>query len=96
MLSKSRTLTDSMIIAGARRLAELSPALEDPDNGLLPDFGDSPEVNLEVAVAVCEQAIIEGSADVEWGKEQAREKVSERRWTPIYGKYAYDPNGEGE
>jgi malate dehydrogenase (oxaloacetate-decarboxylating) len=37
-----------MIIAAAQRLASLSPALKDPDAALLPDFGDSPEVNVEV------------------------------------------------
>jgi malate dehydrogenase (oxaloacetate-decarboxylating) len=38
-----------MIIAGARRLGELSPALKDPDAALLPDFEESPQVNLEVS-----------------------------------------------
>lgn len=96
MASKSRVLTDSMIIAGARRLAQLSPALVDPDDALLPDFGDAPKVNLEVAIAVCEQAIEDGNADVNWTKEQVREKVTEKQWKPIYEIYVYDPNGEGE
>ena len=49
-----------MIIAGAQRLAALSPALKDPDEALLPDFGDAPKVNVEVAVAVVERAIALG------------------------------------
>ncbi len=32
-------MTDKMIIAGAQALAALSPALSDPDDGLLPPFG---------------------------------------------------------
>ena len=52
MLSNARTLTDTMIIAGTRRLASLAPALQDPDDALLPDFEDAPRVNFEVAVAV--------------------------------------------
>jgi malate dehydrogenase (oxaloacetate-decarboxylating) len=32
-------MTDKMIVAGAKRLAELAPALKDPDQALLPDFG---------------------------------------------------------
>ena len=83
-----------MIIAGARRLASLSPALKDPDAALLPDFGDSPEVNYEVAVAVAEQAIEEGSAGVDWDIKEAREKTKEMQWKPIYGEYFYDPNAE--
>lgn len=94
MVAKSRSLTDTMIIAGTRRLAALAPALKDPDDALLPDFGDAPEVNLEVAIAVAEQAIEEGSAGVEWRKEEVREKVKEKQWKPIYGKYVYDPEGE--
>jgi malate dehydrogenase (oxaloacetate-decarboxylating) len=41
-----------MIIAGAERLGALSPALKDPDAALLPDFEDSPKVNVEVSVAL--------------------------------------------
>ena len=67
MLAKSRILTDSMIIAGTQRLAALSPALKNPDEALLPDFADAPEVNLEVAIAVAEQAIEEGSANIPGG-----------------------------
>lgn len=94
MLAQSRQLTDTMIIAGTRRLAELAPALKDPDDALLPDFGDSPAVNLEVAIAVAEQAIEEGTAGVDWKKEDVRERAIEKQWKPTYGKYEYDPNGE--
>ena len=44
MLAQSRTLTDAMIIAGTRRLASLAPALSNPEEALLPDFGDSPAI----------------------------------------------------
>jgi len=94
VVSQSRTLTDSMIIAATRRLASLSPALEDPDNGLLPDFGDSPAVNLEVAIAVAEQAVEEGQAEIRCQKEDVRKLVTEAQWKPLYGKYVYDENGE--
>ncbi|RPD82693.1 hypothetical protein L226DRAFT_528825 [Lentinus tigrinus ALCF2SS1-7] len=94
MLSKARTLTDTMIIAGTERLASLAPALKDPDDALLPDFEEAPRVNYEVAVAVVEQAIEEGSADVDWKKEDVREKVKAAQWKPVYGTYIYDPEGE--
>jgi malate dehydrogenase (oxaloacetate-decarboxylating) len=67
--------------------------LKDPDDALLPDFADAPQVNFEVAVAVAEQAVEEGSADVPWKKEEAREKVRQHLWLPIYGKYVYDKDG---
>lgn len=82
-----------MIIAGAKRLAALSPALEDPDNALLPDFADAPDVNFEVGVAVAEQAIEEGTAGVDWEKSEVRERAKEKVWKPIYGTYVYDKEG---
>ncbi|KAJ7657996.1 hypothetical protein B0H17DRAFT_1163313 [Mycena rosella] len=93
IISKSKRMTDTMIIAGARRLASLSPALKDPDDALLPDFADAPQINFEVAVAVAEQAVEEGSADVSWKKEEARERVKQHLWLPIYGEYVYDKDG---
>ena len=94
MLCQARKMTDTMIIAGARRLAELSPALEDPDNALLPDFEDAPQVNFEVAVAVAEQGIEEGSAGVDWSKEEVRAQAKAQLWEPVYAEYVYDPHGE--
>ena len=94
ILSRTRTLTDAMIIAATRRLASLSPALKDPDGALLPDFGDAPAVNLEVAIAVVEQAVEEGSARVDWKKEEVRRRVTNAQWKPVYGQYVYDENGE--
>ena len=87
-------MTDAMIIAGTRRLASLAPALDNPDDALLPDFGSAPAVNLEVAVAVAEQAVEEGTAGVNWKKEEVRERVKEIQWKPIYGEYVYDEDGD--
>jgi malate dehydrogenase (oxaloacetate-decarboxylating) len=42
ILSKAKFMTDKMIVAGAKRLAELAPAIKDPDQALLPDFGGEP------------------------------------------------------
>jgi malate dehydrogenase (oxaloacetate-decarboxylating) len=94
VLSKARSLSDSMILAGAQRLAALSPALKDPDEALLPDFADAPDVNFEVAVAVAEQAIAEGIAGVKWNDQEVRERAKVVQWLPIYGEYVYDENGE--
>jgi malate dehydrogenase (oxaloacetate-decarboxylating) len=94
VLAKAMSLSDSMILAGAQRLASLSPALNDPDDALLPDFADAPSVNFEIAVAVAEQAISEGIANLEWNDQEVRERAKELQWLPIYGEYVYDENGE--
>ncbi|KAF8889560.1 hypothetical protein CPB84DRAFT_1683853 [Gymnopilus junonius] len=100
VLSKSRSMTDTMLIAGAKRLAALSPALstaasDDEYNGaaLLPDFVDAPKVNFEVAITVAEQAIREGTASEEWKIEEVRQKASEKVWIPVYPEYIYDEQG---
>ncbi|KAH9923681.1 uncharacterized protein B0H18DRAFT_878510 [Fomitopsis serialis] len=93
MITQARSLSDSMIIAGARRLASLSPALSDPDNALLPDFTDAREVNTQVAVAVAEQAIEEGLADVPWKKNEVHERIVSGMWQPVYADFEYDLNG---
>ena len=94
MLSQSRSVTDSMIITGARRLAALSPALKDPDAALLPDFGDAPEVNFQVGMAVGGKAIEEGIAGVDWRKEVVREKARAKVWKPVYGEYQHEEDGQ--
>ena len=95
MITQARSLSDTMVIAGAQRLASLSPALTDPDSALLPDFSDARKVNTEVAVAVAEQAIAEGGAGVDWDREEVRDRIAERQWIPEYADFVYDPvNGE--
>lgn len=109
ILSAGKSLTDRMIIAGAQRLAQLAPCFNthDPSDALLPDFGDSPAVNFEVGVAVCERALEDGVAGNGWEewyegdktlkkgwKEEVRKRAQERAWMPVYGEYIYDENGE--
>jgi malate dehydrogenase (oxaloacetate-decarboxylating) len=107
-------MTDRMLIAGARRLAALSPAItlavraEEKGEGyeyngeaLLPDFGEAPEVNFEVAAAVAEQAVKEGVGQADWAvgvgseglSKVVRERARERIWLPRYADYVYDENG---
>ena len=103
-------MTDGMLIAGTRRLAELSPAFksikgESGEKGsvedkhgnvppLLPDFEEVPHVNFEVAISVAEAAIDEGVARVNWSRGEVRQKAEGMRWTPQYSRYEYDPQGQ--
>ena len=78
ILSQSRSVTDTMLIEGAKRLAALSPAIqaaaslksskqyEYNGEALLPDFGIAPGVNFEVGIAVAEQAVRDGTAGASW------------------------------
>jgi len=110
ILARSRCMSDTMLIAGARRLARLSPAIkavspelahtpihpatsytsglapgedtpEYAGEALLPDFGEAPRVNFEIAVAVAQQAVVEGSARVELMDADARAGWARERST---------------
>ena len=86
-------MTDKMIIAGATRLAELAPALRDPNESLLPPFGHAPDVNFDVALAVLEAAVEEGVAKIDVNKDDWRKYAESQRWDPEYAEYVYDPKG---
>lgn len=87
-------------MAGAKRLASLSPAIRDPDLGLLPDLEDAPDANFEIGIAVAEKAVEEGIAAAPWvddvkaGKTTVRKLAEQKRWSPRYSEYVYDPQGE--
>jgi len=62
ILSRSRTISPSMLMAGVHALASLSPALHNPEASLLPDLADVRTVSVEVAAAVVRQAVEDGNA----------------------------------
>ncbi|HEY3351476.1 MAG TPA: NAD-dependent malic enzyme [Thermoanaerobaculia bacterium] len=79
----ARRVSDGMLLAAARRLAELSPALADPAASLLPPLGELRGVAVEVACAVAEAAVREGLAPAA-AAEQIRAGVVARQWFPAY------------
>ncbi len=86
LVSRARRVTDAMIMAAAKALAELSPAREDPNGRLLPPIAESRKVGMIVAAAVGRQAIAEGVselADEATLKEELRAYV----WEPVYLPY---------
>ncbi|CAG7846996.1 NAD-dependent malic enzyme, mitochondrial Short=NAD-ME; Flags: Precursor [Serendipita indica DSM 11827] len=112
ILSRSKKVSDGMLIAATRKLAELSPALKSQQGAsgnkgeikdaegdlppLLPDFADAPDTNFEVAVAVAQCAIDEGLARIDFPVEELRAKAQEAHWRPVYPLYEFDPKGYGE
>ena len=63
ILSRARTISPSMLMAGVHALASLSPALDDaPEASLLPDLADVREVSVHVAAAVVRQAVEDGNS----------------------------------
>ncbi len=79
----ARRVSDGMLIAAARRLSEMSPALKDPAASLLPPLGDLRSVAVEVAVVVAEAAVREGLAPAA-SPEELRDRIALRQWFPAY------------
>ncbi|MDR1853111.1 MAG: NAD-dependent malic enzyme [Propionibacteriaceae bacterium] len=78
---KARRVTDSMVYAAATGLAGIG-SLRRPGAGLLPSMRDLRMVAATVALAVAQQAIEEGVAQVE--PENLLDAVWDRMWTPDY------------
>jgi len=87
VLSRAERLTDSMIVAAAHGVAELSPALKDPDLALLPDISDVRETSVQVAMEVIKQCVKEGLNRVKGiPKEDGELKkwIEDQMWKPEY------------
>jgi malate dehydrogenase (oxaloacetate-decarboxylating) len=87
--SRARRVTPTMFLAAARRLAELSPASQDPDAGLLPPVRDIRSVAFELAVAIGQEAQRSGVAPRVY-VETLRARTEAVRWTPSYPIYSVD------
>lgn len=86
LVSQARRVTDGMIMAAAKALAELSPSRMDKGAPLLPPVAESRKVAMVISDAVARQAVAEGAAEF---KEEARipDRIREYVWNPVYVPY---------
>lgn len=87
VLSRSRLLSDKMLVAAVKALAAQSPALTDPDKGLLPDVVEVRELSVQIAKAVIKQAIEEDLATEKGIPDKDEDLdawVREQMWEPRY------------
>ncbi|UNI23286.1 Malate dehydrogenase (oxaloacetate-decarboxylating) [Purpureocillium takamizusanense] len=95
ILSRASRLTDRMLVAAVRAVADMSPARADPTAPLLPDVREVRAVSVRVACGVIRAAVDEGLATEEGippaidseedGKEDRLEEwVREQMWEPRY------------
>ena len=83
-------MTDTMIVAAAHGLAELSPALKDSSHALLPDIKDVRATSVHVAMKVIQQCINEGLnrvKDIPADEGELRKWVEEQMWIPEYREF---------
>jgi malate dehydrogenase (oxaloacetate-decarboxylating) len=80
-------VTDGTIIASARALADLAPALKDPSEGaLLPPLKEIRDVSVEVAYGVVREAESSGMIP-KTDPEVLRSRVVKSQWAPAYVPY---------
>lgn len=87
VLSRSRLLSDKMLVAAVKALAAQSPALKDPSKGLLPDVTDVRKISVKIAMAVIKTAVEEGSAqreNIPRDDEELEEWVRVQMWEAKY------------
>jgi malate dehydrogenase (oxaloacetate-decarboxylating) len=84
--SGARRVTDGMILAAARALADQSPAREDPSAPLLPRVSGLREVAVEIAMAVGFEAQRTGIAPATT-PEELRARLVAAQWMPEYPTY---------
>lgn len=81
--AQATRVTDEMMRVAAATLGDASPALDDPNQPLLPSWSDAPEVAVRIAQAVAVQAVAEGVAPKRSGAELA-ERIKQVYWHPGY------------
>jgi malate dehydrogenase (oxaloacetate-decarboxylating) len=92
VLSRSRLLSDKMLVAAVKALAGQAPALKDPSRGLLPDVSGVREISVQIATAVIKQAVEEGLAQeqgIPTNDEELEEWVREQMWDAVYRPLRY-------
>jgi malate dehydrogenase (oxaloacetate-decarboxylating) len=89
--SGARRVTDAMILAAARALAESSPALKDASASLLPALTDLRQVAVQIAIAIGLEAQKGGIAP-NASEEEVGQQVVSTQWNPAYRSFATTDN----
>ncbi|KAL4897407.1 hypothetical protein BDV59DRAFT_167655 [Aspergillus ambiguus] len=87
VLSRTRVVSKKMLVAAVKALASRSPALQDPNQPLLPDVEDVREISVDIARAVIKTAVEEGHAQEEGIPEDEQdldEWIHVQMWEPTY------------
>jgi malate dehydrogenase (oxaloacetate-decarboxylating) len=86
--SKANRVSDGMIMAAAKALAELSPAKQNNAASMLPPLAKAREVSRVVAQALGKQAIAEGLSQIV-NETELEEEVGANIWEPVYEPYEF-------
>lgn len=84
MASRSRRVTDAMMIAAGRALSKHSPVLQDQTAALLPPIHSLRDIAREIAFAVGREAQHAGVAPAAGSDNEFRQQIATAQWTPAY------------
>jgi len=84
--AQARRVSDGMLMAAARALADASPARHDAGANLLPPVDELRRVSYRVAVAVALAAQAEGLAQATT-RDALEARIQAKMWTPVYRPY---------
>lgn len=87
VLSRSRLLSDEMLVAATEALASHSPALKDPNNGLLPGVTHVRELSVSIAMAVVKKSVEQGlnnEPDIPSDDSKLETWIRDQMWVPEY------------
>ncbi|MDX5407137.1 MAG: NAD-dependent malic enzyme [Chromatiaceae bacterium] len=83
---KARIISDEMLRAASKTLAEASPRANTGEGGLLPPFTDLAELSKKIAFNVAKVAMQQGLA-LELDDALLQQKIDDNFWTPQYRQY---------
>jgi malate dehydrogenase (oxaloacetate-decarboxylating) len=91
VLSRTKLMTDKMLVAATQALAKEAPVFKDPNKGLCPDVEEARPVSVKIAAAVIRTAVEEGLAQtsdipVENDKE-LEDWIKAQMWDAEYREY---------
>jgi malate dehydrogenase (oxaloacetate-decarboxylating) len=85
---KAKTVTDKMFLIAAIALAELSPALNDPNNNLLPPLSEIKNISKQIGIKIAEEIIREGLTEIKPLNDKDLEQlIEDNMWKPVYINY---------
>ncbi len=87
----ARRVTDTMFMAAAKALAELSPARQSKSGRLLPPVSELRSVSFAVAKTVALQAMNDGVANP-LDERTLESRIRANVWEPVYLPYRFNPN----
>ena len=90
--ARTQRISDGMLLAAARALAEASPSRCDRKANLLPPVTELRDISYRVALAVALQAQSEGLAE-QTSRETLEARIRSKMWMPTYRPYRRRFNG---